>query len=112
MEDLNHILLFKTNISNESCRAQFGAILETLKGVVRWNIALDDKDYVLRIVSYTLNHQEIIRLVNYHGYECSELNLRPKDSFLSQCAPRKLQHCGLSYRGHYRYQYFSDVSCK
>lgn len=73
MEDLNHILLFKTNISTDLCRAKVGAILNEIKGVIRWNVALDDEDCVLRVISHTLNHQEIIKLVTSHGYECTEL---------------------------------------
>lgn len=73
MEDLSHILLFKTNIGTESCKAKFALILNHYKGVDQWNIALDDKDFVLRVISHTLNHQQIINLVNHHGYECCEL---------------------------------------
>lgn len=73
MEDFSHILLFKTNISSESCRDKLGAVLAAQAGVIQWNIALDDEDYVLRIVSYTLKHEEIIQLIHQQGYACSEL---------------------------------------
>ena len=73
MENLDHILLFKTNINSESCKAKLQDILDSFEGIVRWNIALDDDDCILRVISYTLKHQQIITLINSHGYTCSEL---------------------------------------
>lgn len=73
MENLDHILLFKTDIKSEACKAKLEAILDSHEGIHKWNVALDDSDYVLRIVSYTLSHQQIIELINYHGHFCCEL---------------------------------------
>lgn len=74
MENLDHILLFKTDISSESCKAKISRVLDQHEAIERWNIALDDCDFVLRVVSYTLTHQEIITLINQQGHFCCELN--------------------------------------
>lgn len=73
MENLEHILLFKTDIQNEECKARLQPILDANADITKWNIALDDSDYVLRIISATLNHQQIITLINKQGHSCSEL---------------------------------------
>ena len=41
--------------------------------IERWNIDLQDVDCVLRIVSSSLNHTQVIELITNHGYECAEL---------------------------------------
>lgn len=73
MNKLEHILLFKTDIQNEECKAKLQPILDSNTEIMKWNIALDDSDYVLRIVSATLNHQQIITLINTQGHSCCEL---------------------------------------
>jgi hypothetical protein len=73
MENFDHILLFKTNIRDESCKEKMQAILDGYEGINQWNVALDDDDCVLRIISYTLSTQQIINLINTHGFECCEL---------------------------------------
>jgi hypothetical protein len=73
MENLDHILLFKTDINSESCKEKLQALLDGYNGIEQWNIALDDQDCVLRVVSYTLSHQQIIELINHHGHFCCEL---------------------------------------
>lgn len=73
MENLDHILLFKTDIKSEACKAKLEAILNNHEEISKWNVALDDSDYVLRVVSYTLSHQQIIELINHHGHFCCEL---------------------------------------
>jgi hypothetical protein len=73
MENLDHILLFKTDISSEACKEKLQSILDDHKSILKWNVALDDCDYVLRIISPTLTHQEIIELINRQGHFCCEL---------------------------------------
>lgn len=73
MDKLEHILLFKTDIHNEECKARLQPILDGNADITKWNIALDDSDYVLRIISETLNHQQIIMLINKQGHSCTEL---------------------------------------
>jgi hypothetical protein len=73
MENFDHILLFKTDIKSEACKTKLQVKLDNFEGILKWNVALDDHDFILRIVSYTLNHQQIIELINDHGHSCSEL---------------------------------------
>ena len=73
MENFDHILLFKTDIKSEACKVKLAAVLNNFEEISEWNVALDDEDFVLRIVSYTLNHQQIITLINNHGHYCCEL---------------------------------------
>ena len=73
MENFDHILLFKTGIRSQECKEKLEPILNANEAILSWNVALDDSDYVLRIVSYSLTHQQIIKLINDHGYFCCEL---------------------------------------
>lgn len=73
MGNFDHILLFRTDIKSEECRNKLKAILDFDENILQWNVALDDQDFVLRIVSYKLNHQQVIELINHHGHFCCEL---------------------------------------
>jgi hypothetical protein len=71
--NFDHILLFKTNISCDKEKLLLHNLLDTNPQVQCWNIDLDDSDYVLRIVSETLSHTQIIEMINHNGFECCEL---------------------------------------
>ena len=73
MEDLSHILIFKTNIKTTADKLMIEKILDTHEHIEKWNIDLHDIDCVLRIESHTLQHHEIIELIHHHGYDCDEL---------------------------------------
>ncbi|PSL46139.1 hypothetical protein CLV51_103115 [Chitinophaga niastensis] len=73
MENFDHILIFRTNIRSTSDKKRLQPILDANECIEHWNIDLDDVDYVLRIISYQLKHQQIIELIEHHGYECCEL---------------------------------------
>jgi len=73
MENFNHILVFKTNIKTPADRETLKPLFEKHESIKQWNVDLYDEDYVLRIISYTLNHQYIIKLLRVHGYYCEEL---------------------------------------
>ncbi|SDC19586.1 hypothetical protein [Pedobacter soli] len=72
-ENFNHILLFKTNITSEMANPSLCSLLNSNPGINSWTVDHEDIDRVLRIVSYTLSHAEIIHLLTSHGYECCEL---------------------------------------
>lgn len=72
MENFDHILLFRTNFKTRADKKVLCSLLEN-EGIDQWNLDADDIDRVLRIVSATLKHQHIIKLITNHGYECSEL---------------------------------------
>lgn len=73
MEDPQHIHLFKTNIRSSADLLRVKHSLNNHMQVERWNIDRQDIDCVLRIVSKSLTHTSIIKLINQHGYECVEL---------------------------------------
>jgi len=73
MNNFDHILLFKTSCSTRADKKALEAILESQPGIQEWNLDLDDCDYVLRIISFEITHDHIIRLMNTHGYQCCEL---------------------------------------
>jgi len=72
MENLNDILLFKTNFVTEADKKVLGNLLKEA-GINNWHIDCEDCDRVLRIVSGTLQHQTIIKLITDSGYQCCEL---------------------------------------
>ena len=71
--NFDHILLFKTSISSNKGKQLLHTILDKHPSVQCWNIDMEDSDYVLRIISATLSHTQIIEIINYHGYQCCEL---------------------------------------
>jgi hypothetical protein len=73
IKDLNHILIFKTNIQTECDKLRIQQILDTIHNIEQWNIDLHDVDCVLRVVSDTLTPEQIISVINRHGFECTEL---------------------------------------
>lgn len=73
MENLNHILIFKTNIGCEEEKQLLHTIFDNNSHIQSWSIDMEDTDCVLRIVSYTLSQNEIIEIINHHGYQCCEL---------------------------------------
>ena len=71
--DINHILVFKTNIQTECDKLRIQNILDSLDSIQQWNIDLHDVDRVLRIVSDTLTPEQIISIVKRRGFDCTEL---------------------------------------
>ncbi|HZZ76356.1 MAG TPA: hypothetical protein VFE04_10530 [Puia sp.] len=71
--DLSNILIFKTNIQTEFDKLRIKNVLDASQKVLKWNIDMDDSDHVLRIVSDSLSPEQIISILDYVGFECSEL---------------------------------------
>ena len=71
--DLSNIFIFKTNIQTEFDKLRIKNVLDASQKVLKWNIDMDDADRVLRIVSDSLRPEQIISLLDYVGFECSEL---------------------------------------
>ena len=71
--DLSNIFIFKTNIRTEFDKLRIKNVLDASQKVLKWNIDMDDADHVLRIVSDSLRPEQIISLLDYVGFECSEL---------------------------------------
>jgi hypothetical protein len=71
--DLSNIFIFKTNIHTEFDKLRIKNVLDASQKVLKWNIDMDDADRVLRIVSDSLRPEQIISVLDYIGFECSEL---------------------------------------
>ena len=71
--DLSNIFIFKTNIQTEFDKLRIKNVLDASQKVLKWNIDMDDADRVLRIVSDSLRPEQIISVLEYVGFECSEL---------------------------------------
>jgi len=72
MENFDHILLFKTNINCDEDKQRL-RLLSKHPEIECWNVDAEDEDCVLRVISYTLTHQQIIELINHYGFDCHEL---------------------------------------
>ncbi|QXV65804.1 hypothetical protein INP83_01520 [Mucilaginibacter sp. 21P] len=73
MEGFEHILLFKTNINCDSDKQLLHTLLDNDHDIDSWSIDMEDEDCVLRIISPTIGHRQIIQLLNKHGHQCCEL---------------------------------------
>ena len=73
MEKLTHILVFKTTIKTEEDKTLVKEFLSNNKLIEDWNVDCEDIDCVLRIVSYKLRAEDIIKLIHKMGFECEEL---------------------------------------
>lgn len=71
--DLSNIFIFKTNIQTEFEKLRIKNVLDASQKVLKWNIDMDDADRVLRIVSDSLRPEQIISVLDYVGFECTEL---------------------------------------
>lgn len=71
--NLDHILIFKTNIKTQEDKNKVRGGLETLGNVARWSVDLEDVDSVLRVESDVLRPHHIITVINNHGFDCAEL---------------------------------------
>lgn len=72
--NLDHIFVFKTNISVVSEDCMLRRAFENHPDIDQWSVDCEDTDCVLRIVSPTLSPRYIERLVNLHGFDCTELD--------------------------------------
>lgn len=67
------VLVFKTNLSNTNRIADVESKLDIHPGIYKWNIDLNDCDFVLRIVSRNITPTEVENMVLSAGYYCEEL---------------------------------------
>jgi hypothetical protein len=71
--DLSNIFIFKTNIQTEFDKLRIKNVLDASQKVLKWNVDMDDVDHVLRVVSDSLTPEQIISVLDYVGFECTEL---------------------------------------
>ena len=67
------ILVFKTDIHNNTEVEAISPILETLPMVSRWNVDLHDVDKILRIESAEACARNIEAVLQKAGFYCQEL---------------------------------------
>jgi hypothetical protein len=73
MENLAHILIFKTNIHSPNDKQNICNLFTANESIQEWSVDTEDEDCVLRVVTATLNAHQIINLINSRGYICCEL---------------------------------------
>ena len=71
---IENILVFATNIKNESDKLTIGNLLDENPKINQWSIDQEDIDCVLRIESETLSEEQIINLLNNQNFYCSTLD--------------------------------------
>lgn len=65
------LLIFKTNIANESRIKKVNALLAYNPGLMDWSIDLEDRDKVLRIEAEDqVDESDVMEIVNSWGVEC------------------------------------------
>lgn len=72
-EDLDHILIFKSNIQTEADKCQVSTVLDIHPHIATWSVDMHDDDRILRVVSAKLDKKNITDLVALCGYQCEEL---------------------------------------
>ncbi|WP_291148071.1 hypothetical protein [Flavobacterium sp. UBA7680] len=68
-----NVLIFATNIKTETSKNKIATFLNANKSILQWTIDQEDIDCVLRIISEKLNAGQIIDLLNFHNFDCKEL---------------------------------------
>jgi hypothetical protein len=71
-ETISEILVFKTNIEEDSEVEKVAALLSKFR-IKCWNIDRSDVDNVLRIESDSLDASAVISMVKNAGFYCEEL---------------------------------------
>lgn len=72
-ETLSAILVFKTNICEESDLQKVAPFLTHEPGILKWNVDRADVDHVLRIETDKLSTLHVCQLVQRAGFWCEEL---------------------------------------
>jgi hypothetical protein len=67
------ILVFKTDIIDKRQVNLLEPRLNKLKGIIRWNVDLHDRDKILRVVSDNISPRRIEQQMMEAGHYCAEL---------------------------------------
>jgi len=68
------ILVFKTDVSNRKRVNALAPHLQNIKGIIKWNVDLQDVDKVLRIECSSIAPNTIEKRLQQAGYFCQELS--------------------------------------
>ncbi|MEO7530637.1 MAG: hypothetical protein ABIS69_04475 [Sediminibacterium sp.] len=67
------ILIFKTNLNNPELVNRVKPVIETMPGIRKWNVDIQDCDNVLRIEATELSSRSVEMVLQTAGYYCEEL---------------------------------------
>lgn len=67
------ILVFKTNVEDRQQVLALIPHLETIDGILKWNVDLHDNDRVLRVESKNIAPSLVEEIITGAGYYCKEL---------------------------------------
>jgi len=68
------VLVFKTDARSKKRVNALAQHLQSIKGIVRWNVDLQDVDKVLRIEATSLSAGIVEKNLQKAGYYCEELH--------------------------------------
>jgi copper chaperone len=67
------ILVFKTDVRSKKRVNEITPHLQKMKGIIKWNVDLQDVDKVLRIECASISPDAIEKILQQAGYYCKEL---------------------------------------
>jgi len=67
------ILVFKTNLTDAKCIRDVEPVLAVHPHIIEWNVDLQDRDNILRVVSKNIVPSAIEMILFNAGYYCEEL---------------------------------------
>ena len=68
------VLVFRTSVTGNACVDSLRPLLDGIVGRTgRWTFDLEDRDHVLRIEADGVDTEDVIRLLQERGEQCSEL---------------------------------------
>lgn len=67
------ILVFKTNLENFKQTLKLYPLLKTIKGILHWNVDLEDTDRILRLETAGLSPSLVEQALQNAGFYCREL---------------------------------------
>lgn len=66
------VFVFKTNLQN-AFEVEKIKVLDNIKGIVHWNMDLEDCDKILRVVATGVRPERIIQVMGGLNFSCEEL---------------------------------------
>lgn len=67
------ILVFKTDVRSRKRVTALAPHLQNMKGIIKWNVDLQDVDKILRIECASITPDAIEKILQQAGYYCEEL---------------------------------------
>ncbi|GAC1451850.1 MAG: hypothetical protein NVSMB7_14490 [Chitinophagaceae bacterium] len=67
------ILVFKTDVRSRKRVNALAPHLQNMKGIIKWNVDLQDADKVLRVECASISSGTIEKILQQAGHYCEEL---------------------------------------